>query len=103
MPRKLALVSITLDETGALPLLFGLDIVEGAERIHRTPLRRTIEPDGDVNQNLDDIDDYTRAMGYGGVTDRMRRLVYAVDAICRDDSEIEKNRAAWIKNQPPAP
>ena len=101
MPRKLTLVSITLNEDGSIPLLFGLDIVDGGERIHRTPLRRIIDPDGVVGQNLNDISDYTEANGYGPVTDRMRSLVYQVDAICREDDEIELEREHWVAAKPP--
>jgi len=101
MPKKLTLVQVTLDETGAIPLLFGLDIMEGEERIHRTPLRRIIDPDGDINQNLNDIDTYVTSQGYSGVTDGMRQFVYALDAVCRENEVIEANRAAYIANKPP--
>ena len=103
MPKVLKLVSVTLQEDGSIPLLFGLDITDRGKQIHRTPLRRVIAPDGNVNDNLDDMSAYTEAAGYGPLTDRMRRLVYAIDAICRDDSEIEANRQSWIKNRPPMP
>jgi len=101
MPKKLSLVQVTLNEDGAIPLLFGLDIMEGDERIHRTPLRRIIDPDGDINQNLDDIDTYVTAQGYSGVTDGMRQFVYALDAVCRENEVIETNRAAYVANKPP--
>lgn len=101
MPKKLSLVSVTLNEDGSIPLLFGLDIMEGTERIHRTPLRRIIEPNGDLTQNLDDIENYTTAQGYVSLTPEMRQLVADIDALARANETIEANRAAWIASQPP--
>lgn len=104
MPRKLSLDQTSLESNGAIGVQLGLHYVdEDGTVMQSTALRRIIDPNGDIDQNVADLNSYLVANKYPEISAAQVSLLKALDAAARADPEIEAARAQWLAAQPAPP
>lgn len=101
MPKATTLKSVSVEQDGSMPLVFGMDIVEDSETLFSNPLRRIVMPDGDVDQNLDEVSSYLELNGYPPISADQRQFVHDVYDAAQASVEVQAGRAKWIEAHPP--
>lgn len=104
MPRLLTLDQAEVTGTGGIGIQLGLRYVdEDGDEISATALRRMVDPNGDLDQNIDDLNGYLATNKYPAISDASVTLLHAIDTAARANPEIEAARAKWIEDHPPTP
>lgn len=102
MPRVVSLDQAEVTGNGAIGIQLALRYVdEDGTEISKTMVRRMVDPNGDLDQQIADINPYLVANKYPEITEAQVTLLHAIDTAARADPEIEAERAKWIEAMTP--
>lgn len=102
MPRVLTLDQAEVTGNGSIGIQLGLRYLdEDGTEISKTPLRRMVDPGGDLDASIADLNTYLVANKYPEMTEAQVTLLHALDTAARADPEIEAERAKWIEAMTP--
>lgn len=104
MPRTTNFGQASIEEGGALGLTLLLRYVdEDGVPIQSTPLRRVVDPNGDIDQNVDDLNAWLVANKYPEIAAATVTLLRDLETAARAHPDIEASRAKWIEDHQPPP